>query len=770
MPTTTLEVGCNVRPSRLAFVLPDLNSSERLLEVICLATSLWGGVFDPIVVLDANGRTVRGSQETLTSAGDYLQEQAKLLREFDPDFLIEFCGRPLPCELSQFQHRTFGHEKLYQRIRGNEEVVHFLEVWPALQTLWREEMRFSTPRDSKFRFIEKAESAASAYLTARFGAYRANDSYEVLRRYFDAAAVSYDDAFMSALELRQFVFPISLTAQRCLQPRPGWLTHAYFLLDPLHLFDVVDYWNLRAAGMRLLPLTLGDYKAFEKIIRQFGEEATYPINERVTNHPTLIKARSMEEQQVEEVAGWIRSLGFLKDFSTMGWVPRFGERGYRVAPEIEVKPISCLDSNHIAVLTDGYGVVQGNIPPFDLQGAAWFQHWSTEMSFYSSHDPELCFKMPWLNVGCDRLAGRIIGHGFELNASRVSRTGIVSHHHGDRGDIRLSPVSAKDIIKAFLDGNGLTYKGTSTAGLALERIIESLDGLRGCRVFQNSAIRDILNRLSNGSWLRAADVRGMLNRSVREKIGAHVAVAKEEVKSQVNSLLNAAVDARVLRIGLEFQCSKCRRHGWYATTEFRERFACKFCFAEERVPRLDTAAWCYASDGFYRSNNKMDGNITVMLALNFLTQFLEHGTPFIPSFNYIETDAEREADFAILVADLFQDDVRVVFGEAKSGTQLNEEERHKMRTLASKTHSYLCFCTLASDFDENDKAFFRKLIDDGIKPILLTRCHLDMDYLGVMTFRSRQRAAPVDKTELLFRMTGQEILGNDFMVAHHLWL
>ena len=96
--------------------------------------------------------------------------------------------------------------------------------------------------------------------------------------------------------------PIRVTQHHCLQQRQFVHSHAYFLVDPENVFDVVDYWNLRAAGMALVALTLTDYKDFEPLVREFGTAAAYPINEQVTNHVTLIKGRSITEEEVKVVA------------------------------------------------------------------------------------------------------------------------------------------------------------------------------------------------------------------------------------------------------------------------------------------------------------------------------------------------------------------------------------------------------------------------------------------------------------------------------------
>jgi hypothetical protein len=99
-------------------------------------------------------------------------------------------------------------------------------------------------------------------------------------------------------------------------------------------------------------------------------------------------------------------------------------------------------------------------------------------NFFTFRTPNACYDMPWLNSGCDALAGRRIGSGFGMDVGRVSSDGIVVRLDGSSGDTGISPVSPEDVVKAFLDGVGIEYVDTSSPGLALKRIMEMMEGLQ----------------------------------------------------------------------------------------------------------------------------------------------------------------------------------------------------------------------------------------------------------------------------------------------------
>jgi hypothetical protein len=770
MPTSTIEATCNARPTRLAFVIP-APDRDLLLSVIARATSLWGGIFNPIVILDDSTREVRGLQERTVSHGQYLEGQGDILKAFDPDLLVTFAADPLPDQLKEFRHRAFPADKLDRMAQQTEATSYFVDVWPILDELWNKEFKFSQKPPFKLRYVEKGDTKKSLLLGARYGLYSNADSYEFLKKNFGAEAIVYDAQFKATLKPRAFHTPLSLTAYRCRQRRQHLYSHAYFLLNPDNPFDVVDYWNLRAAGMTLLSLTLADYKEFEQPIRDFGALAAYPINETVTNHVTLIKARSISEEELATVSEWIRSLGFLKDFSTMGWVPRFNMNYYAIGNEIDIDPINAYDASPVGILDNGYGVIQGPIPEF-LRDEHFGQHWSMDLTFFAFRSPETCYRLPWLNPGCDELVQRRIGRGYDIDAAHISRTGIVTQQAGTSGQVRMSPITAIDAVKAFLRGKGIEYLNTSTPGLALERIIEMLKGLRASELFQNVAIRELLDELASGGFKLAGEVRGAIHRSLKGLRHFDQPASKEQITQKVDGILDRAVEAKVFRIGVVFQCSRCRRHNWYAVTEFDEGFNCKSCFAREVTPRLDVTKWHYASDGFFRTANKLDGNITVLLTLNFFNNTFDHGVQFAPSFDYRINGLPHEMDFALITSGgILSGEVDMIFGESKSGNALTEDERRKLKVFGQTTDAYICFCTMADDFNESDKAFFRDLVDSKVKVIMLTRFYLDMDYFERMQYRNEHdRGRSRTKTDWLMRVTVLRTLGDDFAHKHNIWV
>ena len=183
MATTTIEARCNARPTCLAFVLPHLDR-DLLLSVIARATTLWGGLFNPIIILDDSTRKTASVHYTTLPPDPYLTIQREILKAFDPDLLINYSSDPLPSELRVWQHRTFPADHLDWRPSNGNVWPYFVDIFPILANLWDKELKGITNPRFALKFIEKEQTEKSLFLAGRFGLYSNNEYYEFLRKNF----------------------------------------------------------------------------------------------------------------------------------------------------------------------------------------------------------------------------------------------------------------------------------------------------------------------------------------------------------------------------------------------------------------------------------------------------------------------------------------------------------------------------------------------------------------------------------------------------------
>jgi hypothetical protein len=77
--------------------------------------------------------------------------------------------------------------------------------------------------------------------------------------------------FREAFQFGEFWYPIDFTALAVeALGLAAFVNVAFFLMDHLNLFDVVDFWNLRAAGMVIFPLPVEFYREYGNGVRAFA--------------------------------------------------------------------------------------------------------------------------------------------------------------------------------------------------------------------------------------------------------------------------------------------------------------------------------------------------------------------------------------------------------------------------------------------------------------------------------------------------------------------
>jgi hypothetical protein len=754
MSLRVLHVSCNIRPARIAFVI-SRPEPAILEEIFRVNTVLWGGLLNPVLVLDDSTRRKVGRQYGYSDR-TYAEEMRLLLREFDPDLLINFDGSNLPAYLDVFKERTFTKDALRWNPWGKDEVPFFLEVWPFLRNYWRSEVRFSKEPPHKFAYMEP-DGPLKTYLTAVFGAFADNDEgKKALIEHFGAKLVTYDEEFRKAPN-QKLIFPIRMTEFDLTIPSPKpRSSDIFFLLDPTQMHDIVDYWNLRAAGFRVFSLPVDCYKDYAERAKAFARWAMDPSVPKPFASPTIVKARSIEDDVAEQAARWLGSLEPELAPSIMGWVPRFGERHHRVVPDIQIRAATAKDVSQNVMMSDTSGEIQ-LAPPCELSEGDQSQHWAIDLTAFGANE-DATFRLPWLKPSCDKIARYSFGHFLAPAAARVSKHGIVAMARGDRVRMPLNEPKVTRVWAAYLKDCAFNYLKTSSAGLALDRIIEELGGIYHCHIFQNSGVRELVHDLSDGSPRPAQFVQQAIYRAIP---------TAEERQKKGRQILENLIAQQLIRQGLELQCEKCQRRDWYHLSEIAEQFRCKKCFHVQLVPLLIGQTWCYVSNGLFRLPGKMSGCMTTILALIFFRFCLGSHTKVISSFDYEGPLGDGERDFAILTSETFQEDVDVIVGECKTTHDLKDKEKKDIKDLGLATGAYIAFAIDAPDFSDDDKAYFKELVEAGIKPILLVRKHLEMSYIEAGEYR--HRAVALRHAEALHCLTVIDALGSDFAKKHHIW-
>src|SRR5580700_8717049 len=107
-----------------------------------------------------------------------------------------------------------------------------------------------------------------------------------------------------------------------------------------------------------------------------------------THTPQLLTLRIEGQNRTLTILG----LG-VKDISCQRWVPHFGERGYRIAPEMVVQPPSARDVNQTVLTTNGFGSLDVTPPECEFRSSASSQHWAIDLRVFGSGDNDHTWRL-----------------------------------------------------------------------------------------------------------------------------------------------------------------------------------------------------------------------------------------------------------------------------------------------------------------------------------------------------------------------------------------
>lgn len=706
---------------------------EAALLAASMNTVLWGGIYNPIVPFEPS--EVRNG----------------LLKAFDPDWLVNLTGADLPTDLAtRYQYRIIGPNSLVRMSpRRNRRVLGFgFNILPIIRHVYEEEVRFLiTP--TRAALLKPAgtpgwpEFVAFAYGSFRWLPQMDVDFEKAFREGLRAKQIDLPDGTPPP-DYQDLLLPLDFTGYGLSfsRGRANFSTHIIYIGDHKNLRDLIEFWNIRATGRTAVFIPLSAYHSFEPLIRFVAEQDHYPISQEVENQTDLQKGPSVSDKAFDEVCTWVGTLG-LGPLPRRTWSPSFGMESESYVGDIQVADIQASEGEEISILENGRMTPVKTIPPPYLDQSQVTKGeftWSVEICMTGGYSqPEWMFSFP-NEPAVEKVARRaVIGLPGEV---RLGRRGLVLQQDWARPTVQLIPVHTEDVFRALFRQAGLESE-TSEPGRYAEQIIKKMGSLHGgCRVFKIRGVRDIINRLGDGSVLTKNNMYDIVMCQTPDQYGQNwrpelyedlILRSGQRRPLHFGTIFDVLLEKRIIRPGFEFECRSCSKRDWYHVSEFDEEFTCRFCFTRQRVNFASVRDWQYKADGLLRIPDSAQGSIAVIVSLWRFEDLAPFRGRYITSQNLIARDTGRryEIDYAYLVTGMFDTSYDLVLGEAKGFIDLTDDAMQKMAELSDRfsrslsRRPYLAFSTLKDRFSDAERERLRDLVSQGYKIIALTREELD---------------------------------------------
>ena len=729
---STLSLHVNYRPLRIAYCV-HRNNFDELRKALRFANTQWGGRYNPIVPVD-NPEAAKAIVDMFRVDALYpISDRSSKVSDTD-DFLKQFPHLPWP----------FFEEALF-KVGSAGNTATCLDVTHPVEKL-RKKYKDDPPDHMPYFYqLEwKADDPLSDILLATFGDYPSTgitglDYKNLVKDKLDGRSLLISQNDQSVYDVyTDYWNPCTITGYGLYPDRSPWARHPGLYIGQVDNFDdIVNYWNLRAAGVPLLFYDLEHGERLESVTNSFLES----IQNRYTDD-----FRSARDSS--------KLLGHISIWTEFDSEPidleRFENKLGKHPPTLRpsdalmygtgITPIPlmhCRQSQYSAlgsVSTDDNNTfrLSFQLPnkPFLENPRYHKQHLVVSVrplgEFLQREDQT--FQPPYL----PEINKFIGGTCCLINSSarvEVSGLGIITNATKDHLQIRA--LRSRDTIAEIFRTFGMKVK-PSQAGLISDRLIQQMGGLQGCRVFKITGVRDLIENYSPyQSFTRSAAITKIGNvRDGKPHFSDFENLFIEyrlQPKLKPEDAFIYLLNKDVFRVGLNFDCPNCNLRFWSSLNEVKTMVVCEYCGHRFNVTtQLKDRDWAYRRSGLFGRIDNQEGGIPVALTLQQLDTVLMSQWKLFTTGTEISFDAipgkKCESDL-ILITQTHEGRLQLLIGECKTRKPISEEDVSNLKSVADafpehKVEVFFVFSKL-TDFTPEEVQQIKPLTDHYPQRVIL---------------------------------------------------
>ncbi len=674
---STLIYNVKYRPVRVGWCVRD-GDMASLIRAFRLSHCLWGGRFNPVIVIDNESFARRTIElfhvDALFPVGDDERSNA---------FAKGFKHLPWP----------LFPERLFDEVGGREECT-LLDVYHPVRMFFEENVKDKpTPARNTTLYQWSERDPCVGVLEAMLGNYPiANKSSLDYRQFVlkytagKETEIHPDGALDKAI--LQAVTPSTLTTFEL--NRELWASgfeSGLFVGEADSFSDLVEFWNLRAADIDLLFYD----PRFKDRFKPMLEEIELSIRS-LPAHPQF---------GVEHLQLWLKrelSDDALKLFSVPLGIREVGESTWdgRVWKGLKVNPpiMQLTERETVAQISEGERSPTVTLQLGEKPGFNERPHNSQHLvvtlkpTLNFSQDDRFLFSVPHIPE-LNQFFGR--KHHLHWNGARAEKEGVGIVTSLGTEHITLWGMERSSFVKELFHTFGIAVE-VRQPGLVCEQLIRQMGGLQGCRVFKIAGVRQLIEQYGPTQTFTRTDAMRLianLDASGRPDFAAYEGLylePRERGALKPEDAFAYLLKKGVFRIGLELKCTSCQLKFWRALDDAKTLLACEYCGREFNIaPQLKGQNWVYRPSGLFGRDDHQEGGVPVALTLQQLGTVL-HGQ-FIcwsPALNFESITAPIETcetDFVVL-NQTHNGRVELVIGECKANQEITEEDVRKLSKVA----------------------------------------------------------------------------------------
>ena len=502
-----------------------------------------------------------------------------------------------------------------------------------------------------------------------------------------------------------------------------------FIGDEDNFYDLLYFWNLRAAGFHLTFLPEKYIKIFkgtvEKYIKKLDDT---PSQIRNLDDFISIYYNSTNDKEIDKI---IKKFHTKKEFRPCSLNETFWNN-------INVRPMKSYfkKDNILGIVDQPYD--NYNIT-FKLPEKSFIKN-SRNVIYQTllvSIKPITEFAYPEHTINPPFIPELNEFYGREMTFNpyniRIEEDSIAKIIDGHQDFLSLRPLSYKKIFKKIFEYAQIKTN-VSQAGLITKRIIENMGSLEGSRVFKIKGVRELFRKLKTGKCKVRKEIERILcDEGNFEKYKMLFIEPRENKELKTENVFDFLLKKNLLRAGLELTCDHCKLKEWVSLKELNECWDCRFCGYKNKtnLHLKNQGEWKYIKSGLFAKDNNQEGALPVILTLLQLEGLSLHSSKFLysPSLKLEFDSTECEIDFCIIQNDI-NGNIEIGIAECKDqGGEINQEDINNFKSIRNKfkkvnIECYFIFSKTAK-FTPQEINLFKNLEKKKIGCILFTDKELE---------------------------------------------
>jgi hypothetical protein len=501
-------------------------------------------------------------------------------------------------------------------------------------------------------------------------------------------------------EIRTRLTPSRLTAVDLEADEPG-PDNGVYVGDSGDFEDLVNFWNIRAAGASLVFYDPGHAARFTPLLeshrRWLGSVPARPWQR--DGAISIYRREGLREVPTPEELGRVLpysigpvnwnglnikpALRYWEERPTLGSVDESESRASLTfaLPDKPLYEHPNLSQQHVAVSIRGSD-------PWAFKGTA---------TFFPPYVPEL-----------NEYYGRELHYHYARIRSEpcsIWQSVSLLTNISD-ADVTFHALPTAEIATRLFGRFGIVAT-SSRAGQITNRLIAQMEGLQGCRVFKIEGVRTLISKHApDQSFTRSGAVLTIGNADPstnKPRFGPFedlfIARRARKKKLTPHDALDFLLERGVFRVGLELTCSHCELPFWISLDDAKTTAQCEYCGKTFGITtQLKDRDWAYRRSGLFGRNDNQQGGIPVAVTLQQLDTALSMDKMLYATCIELKPGSASidkcETDFVVFAnghSHNMPHQPQVVIGECKTagGTITREDAEHLAKVADALPHRRL---------------------------------------------------------------------------------